>query len=132
MARILVVDDDADVARLFALALGCRGRHEASVTSGVAALQAMEREEFSVVISDIDMPGMTGWELLENVRRLHENTAVILVTGNAGEGDEKRAIEEGAFAFLPKPVAIGTLAGTVCRALASRSVARESPTVVSR
>ena len=120
MARILVVEDDEDVARLFEAVLLRKGHQVSVVYSGSAALAELEAGSYPLVISDIQMSGMNGWELLDTVRRQYEGTAVILVTGSGNEEDEKMAFARGAFAFLPKPVAMGILSGTVSAAITAQ------------
>jgi CheY-like chemotaxis protein len=108
---ILVVDDEPDVADLFRQ----RFRHEARQGTYVlhfafSAAEALDRlageiePEPIVVLSDINMPGMDGLELLGEIKRLRPDLPVMMVTAYGDEKRRRRAKEHGAADFLTKPV----------------------------
>jgi CheY-like chemotaxis protein len=108
---ILVVDDEPDVADLFRQ----RFRHEARDGTYVlhfafSAAEALDRlageiePEPIVVLSDINMPGMDGLELLGEIKRLRPELPVMMVTAYGDEDRRRRAKESGAADFLAKPV----------------------------
>lgn len=72
--------------------------------NGDEALQALRRETADLVVSDLEMPGLSGVELLEEVRRSHPNTAFVLLTGNATVESAVHALRMGAADYLTKPV----------------------------
>ena len=74
------------------------------------ALAAMEKEVPDVMVLDVRMPGMSGLELLKQIRAEHPHVQVIIVTGHASHKDMKLARELGAYDYLEKPVDIGELA----------------------
>ncbi|WP_019904467.1 response regulator [Methylobacterium sp. 77] len=82
-ARILVVDDDAEVRHVTASFLNTFGYTETEAANGEAAVAMMERSSFDLVVADLAMPGMTGVELAEIVRRRWSGVPILIVTGHA-------------------------------------------------
>ena len=124
---ILVVDDEPDVADLFRQ----RFRREARdgtyamhfAHSGEAALQQLTdgiEPELIVILSDINMPGMDGLQLLDEIKQRFPDMPVMMVTAYGDEERRRRASELGAFEFLTKPVDFDQLKGQL-RQLAERS-----------
>ncbi|HEX8456257.1 MAG TPA: response regulator [Pyrinomonadaceae bacterium] len=104
--RALVIDDAPDVTEMLAILLQYAGYEVVMVYSGAQALDAARAEQFDVLVSDIGMPGMNGYELAEAVRALPEyrTTPMIAVTGFTMYDDRDRALESGFNAFLTKPI----------------------------
>lgn len=104
--RALVVDDAPDVTEMIAMLLRYAGYDVVTTFSAPDALNAASEESFDVVVSDIGMPGMNGYELAERLRGLPAYAAVplIAVTGFAMYDDRERALESGFNAFLTKPI----------------------------
>lgn len=104
--RALVVDDAPDVTEMLAILLQYAGYEVVMVYSGPQALDAARAETFDVVVSDIGMPGMNGYELAEAVRSLpdYQTTPLIAVTGFSMYEDRDRALRCGFNAFLTKPI----------------------------
>jgi CheY-like chemotaxis protein len=104
--RALVVDDAPDVTEMLAILLQYAGYEVVMVYSGPQALNAARAERFDVVVSDIGMPGMNGYELAEAVRALpdYQATPMIAVTGFTMFEDRERALRSGFNAFLTKPI----------------------------
>ncbi|HEV2799614.1 MAG TPA: response regulator [Pyrinomonadaceae bacterium] len=104
--RALVVDDAPDVTEMLAILLQYAGYEVVMVYSGAQALDAARAEQFDVLVSDIGMPGMNGYELAEAVRALpeYQATPMIAVTGFTMYDDRDRALESGFNAFLTKPI----------------------------
>lgn len=104
--RILIVDDNPDVANMLAANLGGAG-HEVSVaTNGKDALERARASVPDVVLLDIGMAGVTGYDVARTLRENAETRGVLLiaVTGWAGEGNRQRAMEAGFDHHLTKPV----------------------------
>ena len=91
----LVVDDVADVTEMIAMFLQHAGFKVVTAASAVAALELARRETFDVVISDIGMPGMNGYDLAEALRELpdYDRVPMIAVTGYSMYDDRARALE---------------------------------------
>ncbi|HEX8472699.1 MAG TPA: response regulator [Pyrinomonadaceae bacterium] len=104
--RALVVDDSPDVTEMLAMLLRYSGYDVVTVFSALDALDTAETEQFDVVVSDIGMPGMNGYELAEKLRATNTYSTVpmIAVTGFAMYDDRDRALESGFDAFLTKPI----------------------------
>lgn len=123
MKRVLFVDDDSNVVKGLRRLLRSV-RHEwkvESATSGLAALEAFEREPFDIIVSDMKMPGMDGAELLTRVKTLHPGSIRIILSGHS----EREAILKSispAHQYLSKPCEAGTMKETIERAYAFRSL----------
>jgi len=104
--RALVVDDAPDVTEMLSILLQYAGYEVVTVYSGAQALSAARAEAFDVVISDIGMPGMNGYELAAAVRSLpdYQTTPMIAVTGFSMYEDRDLALRSGFNAFLTKPI----------------------------
>ena len=104
--RALVIDDAPDVTEMLAILLQYAGYEVVMVYSGAQALDAARAERFDVLVSDIGMPGMNGYELAEAVRALpgYQATPMIAVTGFTMYEDRDRALQSGFNAFVTKPI----------------------------
>ena len=102
MKRVLIVDDEpelTDVVREY-----LQDRYEVEVAhSGTAALLAAQRHRPDVVFLDINMPGPSGVEVLKLLRRADPTIPVIMVTVNTEVAVVQECLQEGAFAYVPKP-----------------------------
>src|ERR1044071_6472338 len=105
--RVLVVDDERDTRELVAALLTTCGAELVSVSSATEALHQMERQRFDLLISDIGMPEMNGYELIERIRQLGKEhggrTPAVALTAYAGIDDRKRALAAGYGMHIPKP-----------------------------
>jgi len=113
--RALVVDDSPDVADMFTVVLRQAGYEVTTAYSAPQALTAAFTRHFDVIVSDIGMPGMDGYELARRLRELPEYraTPMIAVTGFASYDDRERSLGEGFTAHLSKPVDPATLTRTL-------------------
>ena len=103
---VLVVDDVPDVTEMIALFLKYAGYNVTTVDSARAALKIAGERKFDLVISDIGMPEMSGYELAEALRDLsdYREIPIIAVTGYSEYDDRKRALKAGFNAHLTKPI----------------------------
>jgi two-component system response regulator AtoC len=124
-ARILVVDDDRAMGQVVCEALRERRYHSVYVRSAEAALQHLDREPVSVVISDLHMPTMNGIELCERMARDWPDLPVVLMTAFGSVDRALVAVRAGAFDFLLKPFDMDELLIRVERALEHRALAEE-------
>ncbi|CAN5894570.1 sigma-54 dependent transcriptional regulator [soil metagenome] len=122
---ILVVDDDFDTASLFADGLRRRGLNVSEVFSGKRCLQRLGEQHVDVVVTDMQMPEMSGIELCAQVRETHPDVLSIIVTGFGSMDSAIDAIRAGAYDFITKPVKIDALAIAISRALEHLSLKRE-------
>jgi putative two-component system response regulator len=100
---LLVVDDEESITELISSALQPRGYRCARAANGAEALTRLAGEPAAFVVSDVRMPGMSGLELLEQVRAHYPDTFVILLTAYADVEIVIRALRAGACDFLTKP-----------------------------
>jgi CheY-like chemotaxis protein/anti-sigma regulatory factor (Ser/Thr protein kinase) len=105
--RVLAVDDERDTRELVAALLTTCGAEVVSVSSAIEALDQMERQRFDLLISDIGMPEMNGYDLIARIRQLGEEhggrTPAVALTAFAGIDDRKRALAAGYEMHIPKP-----------------------------
>ena len=104
--RALVVDDAPDVTEMIAMFLQHAGYDAVMTFSAAEALEAAKSEQFEVIVSDIGMPGMNGYDLALALRSLPEyrDVPLIAVTGFSMYDDRGRALECGFNAHMTKPI----------------------------
>jgi PAS domain S-box-containing protein len=117
--KLLLVEDHADTARALVRLLESRGYEVASVATVAAALQAVDHQEFELVLCDLGLPDGTGLDFIEKLRRKRHTPAVAL-TGFGMQQDVERAQQAGFDAHLTKPVNIQKLEATIWKLLQDR------------
>ena len=115
--RILVVDDDQNMCELIEADMQRRGFHVSWYTSAEEALRILKDEEFDVVLTDLEMPGMNGIELCDRIVSNRPDVPVIVITAFGSLETAVEAIRAGAYDFVSKPVEMDILALTLERAL---------------
>jgi len=103
--RVLVVDDEPDIVALVAYHLAKAGYRVSTASSGTDALDAVRRERPSLVILDLMLPGMSGYEVLEQLRAADatRDVAVLMLTARREEPDRIQGLSLGADDYLTKP-----------------------------
>jgi len=106
--RVLIIDDEADGRTLVARILEDRGASPVCISSAEEALEALGREHFDVLLSDIGMPNMDGYQLIREVRRLDKSRTkpipAIAITAYARPEDRQRSLLAGFHMHLSKPI----------------------------
>ena len=105
MAEVLLVDDDDNVLLTLAIALTRRGHNVTKVSDGQKALEVLQRQQFQFLVSDVRMPGMSGFDLARRAHDLSRPPRVILTSAYSNIGMPDGFIE----AFMQKPVDITRL-----------------------
>ena len=123
--RILIVEDDPGVGRLLSETLSSEDFDCQNASTGEEALGLLERQVFDVVLSDLRMPGISGLDLLEEVRKTHRHLAFLMVTGVDDLSVAIQAMKEGADDYLVKPLQLETVVASVARALDKRRLELE-------
>src|ERR1700722_13090493 len=123
--RILIIDDDRSLCEVLESELRRREFEVASVTSPQDALARFEREDFGLVITDVNMAGMSGVELCRQLVARREDMPVIVITAYANMETAIAAIRAGAYDFVTKPFDMDELALTIERALRHRALREE-------
>ncbi|MHC4660721.1 MAG: response regulator [Planctomycetota bacterium] len=116
--RLLIVDDEEDLTGTLAERLEMRGFQVRTALSGVDALRLIGSDDFDVFILDVKLPGITGLELMAEIKREYPERPVILFTGHGSETDARRGMARGAFDYLMKPVDIEELVKKIRNAIA--------------
>ncbi len=103
--RILVVDDEADIVALVAYHLAKSGYRVSTASSGTEALDAARRERPALIVLDLMLPGMSGYEVIEQLRANEgtRNVAVLMLTARREEADRIQGLSLGADDYLTKP-----------------------------
>jgi EAL domain-containing protein (putative c-di-GMP-specific phosphodiesterase class I)/FixJ family two-component response regulator len=122
--RVLVVDDDDDMRQGVASLLRDEGLEVLEAREGRAALDLAEASELDVVVSDINMPCMTGIDLLKEIRSRDIDVPVILLTAAPRVDSASTAVQYGAYRYLSKPVDAQELVDAVQLAIRSGRLAR--------
>jgi DNA-binding NtrC family response regulator len=104
--RVLLVDDEEEFVSALSERLMLRGIEVDSALNGEEALALMVEKVFEVVILDVMMPGLSGLEVLKQIKSTHPNTQVILLTGHGSTREGIEGMRLGAFDYLIKPVDI--------------------------
>ena len=123
MAKILVVEDNALNIKLFCDLLAAHGHEPQAVLDSRMALDAARAFKPDLVITDIQLPHITGLELMALIRKdedLHD-VPIMAVTAYAGVGDDERIRAAGAQAYVSKPISVMRFAETVEELLAGRT-----------
>jgi len=126
MAKILIVDDDASLRRVLEYNLAEEGYAVATAASAEEALEALGRSSFDLVVTDIQMPGISGMELLARVRRDAPETQVIVITAFGTIEKAVEAMKAGAFEYVTKPFNRDELKLTVRKALRVQTLERDN------
>jgi two-component system response regulator MprA len=117
--RVLVVEDDAGVRRMLERSLGAEGFEVAAVADGGAALAAAEGTAPDLVVLDVAMPGMDGFEVCRRLRAKGLTGGVLMLTARDSVADRVRGLESGADDYVVKPFAIAEVVARL-RALTRR------------
>ena len=126
MPRVLVVDDEVSILDTLQILLRGEGFEVATAKSGREALERFEETSPDVVLTDIRMPGVTGLDLLAQIRERDPETPVILMTAQASLQSAVQAVNQGAFYYLQKPFVNGELVALCRRAAETRELKREN------
>jgi DNA-binding response OmpR family regulator len=101
---ILVVDDDKSILRTFTRILQKNGYKIDTAETGKEAMEKAENKHYELALVDIRLPDMDGTELLAKIKRQLQNTVKIMITGFPSLESGVKALDEGADAYLVKPV----------------------------
>lgn len=108
MSRILVIDDDSSIRQVIAYALGDEGYQVDEASDGEAALESVGRRHPDLILLDMKMPGVDGWEFARLYRERYERLAPIIVL-TAARDAAQRAADVNAVSYVPKPFDLDAL-----------------------
>jgi two-component system, NtrC family, response regulator PilR len=126
MISILVVDDEQSMRDFLKIMLKKEGYQVHTAGNGDTALSSLKEGSFDLVISDIRMPGVSGLDLLSNIKELYPDLPVIMITAFASPDDAVTAMKSGAFDYISKPFNIEEIKSVVESATSRKS--KSSPT----
>lgn len=126
MVRVLLIDDDIKLLEVYEKIFELKGFDVVSCGNAMEAINLMKTEKFSVIVSDIIMPKMSGMQLLEFVKGNHPGTEVIMLTAEGSIQGAVEAVKKGAFSYLVKPADIDELISMVNKAAELSSVKSEN------
>ena len=124
--KVLVVDDDLELLRLIAFALRQAGYMVIEAQDGPSGAAAFERERPDLVVLDVNMPRLNGFEVLKRIRAASTATPVMMLTVRSAEEDQVQGLDLGADDYLAKPFAMAELLARI-RALRRRQVPDRGP-----
>ena len=116
--RLLLVDDEKEFVQTLSERLKLRQFPSEIAYNGKQALEMTENEDTEVMILDLKMPGIDGFEVLKKIKKTKPHIEVIILTGHGSEQDKKKCMDLGAFAYLQKPADIDLLTTTMKQAYA--------------
>jgi DNA-binding response OmpR family regulator len=102
--RVLIVEDDVELRKLFSKVLCRNGYETLEAADGVEALDVMDRESIDIIISDIMMPRMNGYELAQSLRQAGYTLPILMITAAESFSDMKRGFSAGTDDYMVKPV----------------------------
>jgi DNA-binding response OmpR family regulator len=113
MSRILIVDDEPEIVRGLEDNLRFEGYQTATATDGHQALAVAAREAPDLILLDIMMPGLSGWDVCRELRGKGIDVPIIMLTARGEEGDRIRGLELGADDYITKPFSLRELLARV-------------------
>jgi two-component system response regulator PilR (NtrC family) len=125
-ARILVVDDERSMREFLEILFRREGYDVVTAGDVDGALTAVESDDYDIVITDIQMPGRSGLDLLHAVREVAPETAVIMITAFATTETAIQAMKEGAYDYITKPFKVDEIRVVVEKALEKQLLATEN------
>lgn len=124
--KILVIDDDSSSREALTMLLQSAGYTVFSAANGEDALNIIAREEFQIIVSDLFLPDKSGFDVLQSVRKVKSATEVIVVTGHASAQTAVKAMKEGAFDYITKPIDFDELKIVIAKALEKQQLLSEN------
>lgn len=116
MTQIMLVDDDKELLEIYDKIFKMNGFEVISCENGERALNALGKNQISVVISDIIMPKMSGIELLRQIKKRTPETEAIMLTAEGSISGAVEAVKEGAFSYIVKPADVDDLISNIKKA----------------
>ncbi len=122
LPRILIVDDEAAQMQALCNTLGDNGYETQGFTDGIAALEALGKVRFDLLLADLMMPGMDGIALLQAAKQLDQDLVGIIMTGEGTITSAVAAMKTGALDYILKPFKLSVILPVLARALAVRDL----------
>jgi len=126
MQKVLVVDDDQILRESLSKALSLNGFFVDNAENGEEAVNKVRSENYDLVVMDVNMPVLNGLEALEQIKEINNSIIVIILTAFSNINDAVKAVKNGAYNYLEKPIKHENLAALIRRALKARSLVETS------
>jgi DNA-binding NtrC family response regulator len=114
--KILILDDEPIVCKRLKPSLEKQGFQVDAFTRSFEALQAVKETKYDIIVTDLKMEGMDGMRFLQEAKKLHPETEVIVITGFATMETAKESFKKGVFDFIAKPFNLSEIQRVVMRA----------------
>ena len=124
MGKILVVDDEKATLSMFRLLLDAYGYTVYTAENGAEGLAIFQKEKPEIVLTDIKMPGIDGLAVLQQIKEIDPNTAVIVITGHGDTALAEQAVALDAVDFIHKPIKKEALDAALEKAKKKRDAAK--------
>jgi two-component system response regulator PilR (NtrC family) len=124
--KILVVDDEKSMCEFLEIMLKKDGYEVTSTTSGEEALELLDNNLYSMVLTDVKMPGVNGFEVLRKTKEVSPDTVVIMITAYGSPEGAVTAIKEGAYDYVTKPFRVEEVKLTIKKSLERSNLIREN------
>ncbi len=126
MAKVVIIDDEPAMVEVIVTLCREKGHEVFPFNSANKAVEQLDTVQPQIVITDIKMETMSGFDVLRHVREHHRQTSVILITAYASVDTAVEAMKMGAYGYVPKPFKIDELQMTIQRALDFQAAVREN------
>lgn len=121
--KALIIDDESFTLELFEYELKSQGFEVTTASSGTQGIESLKKQDFDVILTDLNMPDITGIEMVKNSKSIRPHTEILVVTGDDSSEKAVEAIREGAFDYILKPVDFDKLFTSVRNAVESKRAA---------
>jgi DNA-binding NtrC family response regulator len=126
-ARILVIDDEVDMLMLLRMIIEDNTDYEVDTTNNPSeALKIISEKDFSLIISDLKMPGMDGLELFDEINSIQPDIPFVVITAYGSIETSERALKKGIADFITKPFRKDAILFTIKRVLELRKLQMEN------
>jgi DNA-binding NtrC family response regulator len=130
--RVLFVDDETSLREFMRSELPRLGHEITVCQDGKAALKVLEKTTFDAAILDLRMPGMTGIEVLEYLKKVAPDTEAVVMTGHASMETAIEAVRLGAFDYITKPCKLAQIEAVLCKVAERRELKNKNLALQSR
>lgn len=124
--KILIADDDKNLRTVLTKELSEGGNEVEGVESGTRAIELLERDEYDVLLLDLNMPGLGGMDVLKKIKTLELSTEVIILTAYSTLSTAVEAMKLGAYDYLTKPFKVEELRAIIGKAYEKKTLINEN------
>ena len=130
--QVLFVDDETVIRKVMQVELPRMGHDVVICEDGQSAIDAIEKQTFDAAIIDLKMPGLSGWDVVDQLKQVSPETEVIISTGHGSMKEAIQAIRKGAYDFLPKPCQLFEIANVLQRVGEKRALTNKTIALANR